>query len=244
MSEKTNNTEYSGTERRSEKRLEISEKVQATTDWLISLDERVEKGLLTLEEKNKLIARSMVAREIFTERANERSRKDSMTGLLNKGAFKDDIKKLIDDEEIFSLAMVDINGFKETNDTFGHVIADKIIIQTGRNFGSVLRQIRPEEGQNDIIYRIGGDEFAIILRGISTEENLMYTCEKIRTFIANNPYPVREDESKLHIPVTISLGAGVYRGEDAENFVKRVDIQGLYGSKKAGKNISVVVPSN
>lgn len=244
-------------ERRSVERTELTtaEQIQATKGWLRTQREKVEKGILNQDEYDELIARSMIAREKLTERANERRRKDSMTGLLNKGAYVEEIEKLISKNTPFGLLVADLDHFKDINDNYGHATGDVVLIQTARNFTSHLRQVRPEASQNDQVFRYGGEEIVALLPGMHDEEDLRMVSEKIRDAIGATPYSIDKDGQNMHVPITISIGGGIFRPEeqpevrDAEGkivpprvvFFNKVDKQGLYQAKAQGRNRTVVI---
>ena len=227
-------------ENRSEKRLDIDQKIKANGEWLKTLEEKVDQSIMSKDEKNELIARSMVARELLTERANEKSKKDPMTGLLNKGAYKEEYDKLIENGSPFGLLIIDIDHFKKVNDTYGHAIGDRVLIQTGQNLTTNLRQIRLEESQNDKVFRYGGEEMAVLLPGIFNEDDLEKVAEKIRTSVSESPYSVGKNGENIHIPITVSIGGGIYRQGD-NDFFEKLDKEGLYKAKETGRNRTIII---
>lgn len=90
----------------------------------------------------------------------EQTKKDSLTGLLNRHAYEADI--CMNPEEITALVSIDMNGLKALNDNFGHAAGDEALETLGLCFNKALRS-------NQFAYRIGGDEFAIICRKTSYE---------------------------------------------------------------------------
>ena len=197
----------------------------------------------------------MVARDMLTERANEKRKKDPMTGLLNKGSYVEEIDKLIAEGTPFGLLEADIDHFKAVNDTYGHATGDEVLVQTAKNFTSHLRQVRPDSNQNDQIFRYGGEEIVVLLPGMHSEENLLITAEKLRKAIGASPYSVNKDGENIHIPVTVSIGGGIFRqGEQPETrnadgkiipprvvFFDQIDKKGLYQAKAQGRNSTVIV---
>lgn len=228
-------------DRRSERRTTIDERVRANVDWLTSLQEQVNSKKLTEDEKKELIARSMIARELLTERATDKSRKDSMTGLLNNGAYKEEVQKLIENGAPFGLLIVDIDHFKKVNDAYGHAVGDSVLIQTAQNLSSHIRQIRVNNQQNDQIFRYGGEEFVVLLPGMHNEEDLEKVAEKIRASVGNFPYSVKKEEVDIQIPITVSIGGGINRQQAERSFFEKVDNQGLYKAKEGGRNKTVIV---
>lgn len=227
-------------EKRSERRLVIDKRISGTMDWLSSLQDQVDKNLITNDYRNKLIARSMVAREMLTERANDKRRKDPMTGLLNNGAYKEEVQKLIENGAPFGLLIIDIDHFKKVNDTYGHAVGDSVLIQTAQNINSHIRQSREEE-QNDQVFRYGGEELVVLLPGMHNEETLSIVGEKLRTAVSSSPYSVKKGDQTIHIPVTVSIGGGINRNEEERPFFEKIDRSGLYKAKESGRNKTIIV---
>ena len=151
---------------------------------------------------------------------------DTLTSLPNRKAYERRLQEKINLSKryntIFSIILYDIDKFKLINDTYGHDIGDKVLIEMSQLIRSTLRA-------NDYIFRIGGEEFIIILphtRNIEAKT----TAEKIR----------KEVETQLHSienkTITISMGVTQYKIDDnAKTIFKRVDDY-LYESKKNGRN--------
>lgn len=220
-------------ERRSERRRMIDAKIQGHQDWLSTLQDKTNTGIITQDQMLEIIARSMVARELLAERVNEKAKKDPMTGLLNKGAFSKAYHKFVQDGKPFGLLIIDIDHFKRVNDTHGHLMGDRVLIQTALNITMNVRQLRQED-QNDIVARYGGEEITVLLKNVSNESDLKEIAEKIRTSIGNYQYCIGDKK----IPVTVSIGAGIYNGKK-EGFFENVD-QALYQAKDHGRNRTVI----
>lgn len=122
---------------------------------------------------------------------------DSLTGLGNRRAFERDLEKLTDrvNGRVVVLVLLDLDGFKAINDTYGHVHADHVLVR----LGGVLRS-RARAG--DRAYRLGGDEFALIIEGSSTL-NPPRTAERYRALLEE----IRVSDSTY---LRVSLGYAVY----------------------------------
>ncbi|MBA1147629.1 diguanylate cyclase [Ectothiorhodospiraceae bacterium WFHF3C12] len=167
------------------------------------------------------------------ERANDRlevlSRTDSLTGLLNRGAWEEavaeEFRRYQRTGQVASLVMFDIDHFKHVNDTHGHPAGDAVI----RQVAAVLRE---NTRQTDIGGRYGGEEFAVVL--IDTDgEHARVFAERLRTQVEA---AVAQHEGE-RLQVTISLGIaplGPGIGGHAQ-WIEHADA-GLYASKRGGRN--------
>jgi diguanylate cyclase (GGDEF)-like protein len=146
---------------------------------------------------------------------------DSMTGLYNHRYLSDLLKKTAPP---YSVVMIDIDNFKEINDSFGHRFGDAMIRFVAHSLTSQVRS-------TDVVFRYGGDEFFIIFPKCSAEK-AKEVIEKIQEKINENTLSYDG-----HI-VPITFSGGVYyvsKFEDAESVFDKVD-DPLYRSKKEGKN--------
>ncbi|OQY52740.1 MAG: diguanylate cyclase response regulator [Desulfobacteraceae bacterium 4572_89] len=154
---------------------------------------------------------------------------DALTGLYNSRQFfrqiKQEIKRYARYSRPLSLLILDIDFFKNYNDTWGHLEGDKVLMQIGRIISSCMRSM-------DSAYRYGGEEFAIIL----PETGIKKACvvgARIKDKIAAEIF---KPEDGKKVSVTVSLGASeVLKEEDFTAFIKRTD-KALYKSKETGRN--------
>ena len=159
------------------------------------------------------------------KRLNEITLQDELTQCANRRYFNQKMKEQIDlhrrYEQEFSMIMFDIDDFKAINDTYGHTEGDNVLKKMAAD---VHKQLRV----SDVLCRIGGEEFAIILPE-TKRESAVFVAEKIRKVIASQTYIANQQ-------VTISLGVESYsKAYDFNTFYKAVDTL-LYRSKEGGKN--------
>lgn len=153
------------------------------------------------------------------------ARKDPLTGVGNRRALDEKLAEVCAAQTRAdvpaSLILLDVDNFKEYNDEFGHAAGDQILIQLT---GIIDLRIRV----TDSLYRIGGEEFVVVLEG-QDKEKARRLAEQLRTLVeANELAPAGS--------VTISLGvAELGHGESPAQWLKRADVA-LYESKRAGRN--------
>lgn len=154
---------------------------------------------------------------------------DSLTGVYNTRFFHEVLARETARADRYttplSLLMIDIDSFKIVNDTFGHVVGNKVLTQIAKSLENTVRN-------TDFVFRCGGDEFGIVLPGTNLE-GAMHVAEKILERV--------EIENVLASlgysgPVTVSIGLSEYhRGSHFETLVAEAD-QALYASKRSSKN--------
>ncbi|MDA3845545.1 MAG: EAL domain-containing protein [Vallitaleaceae bacterium] len=151
---------------------------------------------------------------------------DGLTGLFNKDYFMKTldgkIKSNRDKETVtafYGLAVIDLNYFKDINDTFGHVVGDEVLYIVAKNILNVLRQ-------GDVIARIGGDEFALLIT-YQTREEIGFVLSRIQEAISEI---VQVQTSDISIGSSIGVVADIYRYSNAEAAIGDADIA-MYEAK-------------
>jgi diguanylate cyclase (GGDEF)-like protein/PAS domain S-box-containing protein len=163
------------------------------------------------------------------ERYRELSIIDDLTQLYNSRHFYQQLKMEIDRVARYgqplTLLLLDLDDFKQFNDTYGHIEGDQVLMRFGQVVKRCLRQ-------TDSAYRYGGEEFTILLP-MTTSEDGAVTAERIRSELKKEIFsPV----SGKDVYISVSIGLAQYKPqEDMKAFVHRVD-QLMYQSKKNGKD--------
>ena len=160
-----------------------------------------------------------IERKRTEERIKHQSFHDSLTGLYNRAYFEEELKRLNNSRYYpLNIIFLDINGLKVVNDTFGHDQGDKLL----QHLASLLTSI---SRKGDIIARVGGDEFAIILPSTSSQATLDF-CERIRKVC------LKDDIKPAYLRVNLALGYVTQEGEykDVKTLLKEAD-QKMYQDK-------------
>lgn len=161
------------------------------------------------------------------ETVKHMARTDSLTGLLNRGAFDNELQKLCSKGHTFSLVLFDIDNFKRLNDNFGHLLGDKVL----QFFASLLKS---HCNDMHIAARFGGEELAMLFVHSSLEETFMMT-ENIREKFAESRLKRKGSDESIG-QVTVSAGISSYHNNDTPiSLIERAD-QALYRSKTDGRN--------
>jgi diguanylate cyclase (GGDEF)-like protein len=154
---------------------------------------------------------------------------DSLTGLPNRVLLHDRLKHAITlarrHSRRLAVLFVDIDRFKQINDSLGHSIGDELLCSTARRLRGCVRR-------SDTVSRLAGDEFVLILDELSKGDDAALIADKI-LIAMNAPHEI--DGHDLH--VTVSMGIGIYPddGDDAESIIRNADIA-MYHAKEAGRN--------
>lgn len=162
-------------------------------------------------------------------RLHEETRLDSLTGLHNRRAFEEMIQREVQlaarDSTPLTLLMMDLDHFKQLNDTWGHALGDRAL----RTFGGVLLTVT---GSRDAVARLGGEEFAILLPGRSAR-NALSLAERLRATVEG----LRLSEGEELVRFTVSVGlSSLQPGETGfEPMLRRAD-RALYKVKRSGRN--------
>jgi diguanylate cyclase (GGDEF)-like protein len=162
-------------------------------------------------------------------RLHEETRLDSLTGLHNRRAFEEMIQREVQlaarDNTPLTLLMMDLDHFKQLNDTWGHALGDRAL----RTFGGVLLTVT---GSRDAVARLGGEEFAILLPGRSPRSALSL-AERLRATVEG----LRLSEGEELVRFTVSVGlSSLQPGEVGfEPMLRRAD-RALYKVKRSGRN--------
>ncbi len=154
---------------------------------------------------------------------------DGLTKLYNKNHFKDllemEMSKAKRQNTPLALGMIDLDFFKQINDTHGHQAGDFVLVTIVNNIKQFLRK-------EDILARYGGEEFCLLLCNTNLSQAAT-VAEKIRENIENSPVIYADKK----IPITISIGIKMFDDEitDCDTFIEKADHK-LYSAKENGRN--------
>ena len=144
---------------------------------------------------------------------------DALTGLFNRTSFND---WLLDAKGISGvLMMIDLDDFKDVNDTFGHQVGDQVLVETGRRITKAM----PKQAK---AFRWGGDEFVIACQNVGSQDAMHAIVQEVYTQLVKDPPPMSHDFS-------IHASMGVAQGQFSENLLMQAD-QALLYTKRVGKN--------
>lgn len=202
----------------------------AGTDMAIEMLYLVEAKSAALHESKKLNQRLQGAKIA----AEEQAFTDTLTGLKNRRALDHLLSRLIDEDISFGLLHLDLDYFKQVNDTHGHAAGDEVL-------QVVARVLVSETRSTDIVARVGGDEFILVFRNQADVSVLTEIGQRI---IARLEEPILFNDARLEISGSIGLTTSLRaKSAEIEDLLKEADLA-LYASKRAGRGRATVAPSN
>lgn len=162
------------------------------------------------------------------EQVREISRTDGLSGLLNRATFDKELHELCSDsDDSISLALFDLDHFKRLNDTFGHLVGDKVI----QYFSGLLKK---HSGSQHIAARYGGEEMVVIIRDLSQPQAIEFV-DTIRSELANANLKQKRSEKTIG-QITVSAGISFFQlGDTPTSLIDRAD-RALYKAKENGRN--------
>lgn len=199
----------------------VSRSIKKVENKLLGSQENLKNALVELEDKQKIL---VVQRDILDHSAHY----DLLTGIPNRLHFVEKLNHLIYDyresQKPFAVWFIDLDRFKEINDSFGHSIGDRVLQEVA---------IRLEKTtEKESVARFGGDEFAIIVENVQNTEDVENV---IRKFVHLLSEPLDADGYEIFI--SCSAGASFYPADatNAEELLRNAD-SAMYQAKERGKN--------
>ncbi|WP_430789832.1 DUF4084 domain-containing protein [Virgibacillus flavescens] len=177
----------------------------------------------------------IIARQVFIMKTNtnlikkyrELAHFDTLTGLYNRWKFEEDleviIKKAKREDNTVTLFLMDLNRFKYINDTLGHSYGDRVLIE----FGSRLKKVTEIGGT---LYRVGGDEFAIVF----SEQSCPECMRMLKELVKNLDKPIYIEEHEISIDPSIGVSLYPDNGDTIGDLIDKADAA-MYFAKEKGK---------
>jgi diguanylate cyclase (GGDEF)-like protein len=155
---------------------------------------------------------------------------DSLTALPNRRSFNESLQALLEAAATppyeFALVLIDLDGFKQVNDTLGHDAGDELLVIAAGRLRAALRE-------GDFVARLGGDEFAILLKQIKDLNVVRLVCDRV---VAGMTAPIEIKGEPVKIGASVGVALSPRHGQTAEDLYQHTD-QALYQAKRSGKGV-------
>ncbi|MCB5191337.1 sensor domain-containing diguanylate cyclase [Methylobacillus arboreus] len=209
------------------------EKEQAQRDTLNAKQELVDALIKTEQELEERVALRTKEIEAVNTQLRHKERElrymalhDALTGLANRTLMNDSLKRALAragrDNSLVAVLLIDLDGFKEVNDSYGHAAGD-LVLQV------VAARLRKVTRVSDVTARLGGDEFVVVLEDTHGTEDAVRIAEKLVVELS------RPVEGGLHISASIGIALSP-GGQMSEDALLRLADQAMYEAKLAGRN--------
>lgn len=175
-------------------------------------------------------AKPVIESKLLMEKLRQTSLKDGMTGLYNRRFLEEFIEQFMNqadrNKETYHVMMLDVDWFKQVNDTYGHDVGDMVIVEIGKLLKKHIRN-------SDMAIRYGGEEFIVMLQN-STDDGAMMVAKNIHSGFASIEFNVGAGESMFK---TMSIGVSKFPsdGDTIWKCIKYADTA-LYQAKETGRN--------
>ncbi len=184
-----------------------------------------------------LIFKDITERKKIEDQLNYMAQYDALTGLGNRNLFNDALESSIlranHSKDSFALMFIDLDRFKQVNDSLGHEAGDTLLKDVTDRLNSCVRN-------SDVVCRLGGDEFTIILEGHNIHSAAVRVSEKVLRFLS---IPFSVENQKIYIGASIGIVFYPEMASDATNLVKNADMA-MYQAKRDGRNCFKIFESN
>lgn len=179
------------------------------------------------------ILKDLTSQQREEEELRQQANIDGLTGLANRGKFYRSVEEVLLSPTPATVLMIDLDGFKDVNDTLGHTLGDAIL----REVANRLQQLAIG---HDLVARIGGDEFAILLTGVMDTHTAMQRANAMISAIAQ---PIAIDGNEIRVAASCGVALAPTQAQEALELVGNADLA-LFKAKSSGRGrVFMFVPA-
>jgi len=201
--------------------------LKTTLKWVLPILSFLLLIIVVMKRFNNKLQNQIIQRRRAQQELQHLASHDSLTGLSNWRSFEEKFNTILkkETESAKALLFLDLDGFKEVNDTFGHAYGDAVLIETSNR----LQECIENKG---ILARVGGDEFIVLLPSLQERQSIEKVCSSIVRSIA---LPFLNNNNQSYIGVSIGVSIYPTDADSLDKLVKKAD-SAMYKAKKSGKN--------
>lgn len=179
------------------------------------------------------VLKDLTVQQREQEELRQQANIDGLTSLANRGNFYRRVEEVLTSPAPAAVLIIDLDGFKDINDTLGHTLGDAIL----REVASRLLQL---SASDDVVGRIGGDEFAIMLANVTDSHTVMQLAGAMINAIAQ---PIKVDDHEVHVAASCGVALAPAQAQEALELVSDADLA-LFKAKSIGRGrIFLFVPA-
>jgi diguanylate cyclase (GGDEF)-like protein/PAS domain S-box-containing protein len=211
---------------------DISDKVeveQHRIEFQHELEKQVAQRTLELLDTNRKLQHEIEERTQTQQKLQHLANHDTLTGLPNRAHFSQELDVVIHQarrhRRTVALMFLDLDGFKAINDNHGHDIGDQVLFEVAGRLGNTVRH-------EDMVARVGGDEFVILLREIPKTGDATIVAQKLITAL-KRPFVI--GDHLCHLGVSIGIAIFPFNADDPDTLLRLAD-DAMYAAKESGKN--------
>lgn len=197
------------------------------------LEARVEERTNELARTNDKLRHEIHERVKAQQELTHLATHDSLTGLPNRSLFHEHLEIILHNAgrhgRQVALLFIDLDGFKAVNDTYGHDSGDRLLTEISERMRQCIRK-------DDILARMGGDEFTILLRDLQQSTDATLVAQKLISVINE---PVHLNSHHCHVGASIGIALFPYSATDPDTLLRMAD-DAMYAAKSEGKNTYTV----
>lgn len=183
--------------------------------------------------KFEAVLKDLTLQQREEEELRQQANIDALTGLTNRGRFYRCVEEALISASPSAVLMIDLDGFKDVNDTLGHALGDAILREVAQRLAQLA-------GPDDVVARIGGDEFAIMLANITSSAVAMQVADSM---IANIAMPITVDGHEVRVAASCGVALAPAQAQEVLELVSDADLA-MFKAKSIGRGrIFLFVPN-
>jgi diguanylate cyclase (GGDEF)-like protein/PAS domain S-box-containing protein len=183
--------------------------------------------------KFEAVLKDLTTQQSEEDELRQQANMDVLTGLANRGRFYHCVEETLNNTVPAAVLMIDLDGFKDVNDTLGHAIGDAILCEVAQRLTLLV-------GIEDVVARIGGDEFAIMLANIGSAEIAMQVADSMIDRISR---PIHIDAQEVRVAASCGVALAPGQAQEALELVSNADLA-LFKAKSMGRGGTLLFTSN